>query len=117
MDHAIKQGVQKPITGVSMKKAIAAFSFALAISSLSQAAELCGVLESHAIQPRCVVGQPCPHWVKLQYSIRTEQNQVVDLETAKTEVLKDFGNYLGANVCVEGQEVGDKFEVTAIAPD
>jgi hypothetical protein len=38
----------------------------------------------------------------------------VDLETAKTEVLQEFGEYLHMNICVEGQQAGDKFEVTAI---
>jgi hypothetical protein len=98
-----------------MKKMIALISLLIAISSFAQAAELCGILGSHAVGPQCVVGEPCPHWIGLRYDLRLADGRRVDLETANPAVLQDFGTYLGQNVCVEGSQASDgKFEVTSI---
>lgn len=100
-----------------MKKAITVFSIVLAISSLSQAAELCGLLGSHVVGPQCTVGLPCPHNMRLVYDLES-QGEKIDLQTAKSEVLKEFAMDVGTNVCVQGEATTDgKFEVNSIQPE
>lgn len=83
-------------------------------SSISMADELCGALESHAVGPRCVEGQPCPHWVELQYTITDDQGQDVLVRASDMQVLQSFSALNGSRVCAEGHQGIAGFYVTAV---
>lgn len=87
----------------------------LGFSSVSMAAQLCGELESHAVGPRCVEGQPCAHWIELQFTITDAQGQNVLVHASDMQVLQSFSQLNGRQVCAEGHEGIAGFYVTSIA--
>lgn len=101
-----------------MKKMIAltalVSTMVLGFSSVSMADQLCGELESHAVGPRCLEGQPCPHWVELQYTITDDQGQNVLVRASDMQVLQSFSELNGSRVCAEGHQGIAGFYVTAV---
>jgi hypothetical protein len=94
--------------------ALSATAMISALSGSAFAGEICGTLGTHVVAPQCAPDAMCPMFMRLQYDLTTTDGTRYNLDTSSVEVLDNFGQLRGNNVCVEGKDAKDSIEVTTV---
>jgi hypothetical protein len=85
-----------------MKFLLSALLLVSATSIPAYAETFCGLVGSRTVRPVCLPRRPCPHWIRLQYTLKLDSGENLDINASTSDVMTKFNELNQKQACVDG---------------